>query len=280
MQVRYHLFPCDLLCEMFRAACSTAFDSWVTLPSIDPSITASYPTQLALLGAHQRANARLAHAVLNALHTSHPKLFGHLKDAHIKAGFERARWPGRLSWHKVSIYSPGMETRTLRLLVDGAHNAASAGALTSYLRTLPDTGSDSSSTAVSPQQNPTGSRRPYTFILALSHSPPKTPLSVLSPLLRHGDRVAIVKFVEPVEGMPWVKNVPTEDFFKDARECVGDDGVLYSKPPAPTDNVDRRPGDDLREALRWASEQADVAVLAGSLYLVGDLYRYCNPEDE
>ena len=215
--------------------------------------------------------------MLKALHVSHPKLLGHLEDAHIKAGFERAQWPGRLSWHTISISPSGMESRTLRLLVDGAHNAASAAALASYLRSLPVDPNFSRRSAPS-QPSSAGSRQPYTFIIAMSHSPLKTPLSVLSPLLHPGDRVAIVKFVEPVEGMPWVKNVQTEDLLKDIKACVGDDGVLYSRPPA--DNADSKPGDNLRDALQWASEQADVAVLAGSLYLVGDLYRYCQLGEE
>lgn len=263
---------------MALTACSTPLDSWVSLPSIDPSTTATYHARLTLLGAHQRSNARLAHAVLNALHASHPKLFGHLKDEHIKAGFETARWLGRLSWHAVSVPSAGMEPRILRLLVDGAHNAASAATLASYLCTLSAYGTshDSTPPADLSQQSQAGGRQPYTFILALSHSPPKMPLSVLSALLHPGDRVAVVNFVEPIEGMPWVKNVATGDLLKDAKQCIGDGGLLYVRPSSSADNADSGPGDSLREALRWASEQADMAVLTGSLYLVGDLYKYCD----
>jgi len=57
-------------------------------------------------------------------------------------------------------------TTPLPILVDGAHNPASAHTLGAYISDL---------------QSPTIA--PITYILALSHSPPKTPYDTLTPIL-------------------------------------------------------------------------------------------------
>ncbi|KDQ20258.1 hypothetical protein BOTBODRAFT_62574 [Botryobasidium botryosum FD-172 SS1] len=206
---------------------------------------------LSLQGAHQRENAAVALALIDVLRTHpachFPNIGRQITDEHIRAGLREAKWPGRLEWIHVPITAanPGFT----HLLVDGAHNAASAHTLRSYISSLP-----------LPQSAPT------TFILALSHSASKTPASVLTPLLREGDRVALVRF-SPVAGMPWVHPVDPVEMKETVRSLVGDlEGV-----------VEVIPGGTLAGGLEWAERttpKGGLVVLAGSLYLVADLYRW------
>lgn len=78
-------------------------------------------TRLALEGAHQRDNAAVAAAVLEALG---PR--GFRVDAQaVREGLESVRWPGRLE---------RIRTGDTEILLDAAHNPAGARALASYLR--------------------------------------------------------------------------------------------------------------------------------------------------
>lgn len=77
-------------------------------------------------------------------------------------------------------------------------------------------------------------------------------------------------FSEPVDGMPWVHNVPETELLDAVRELIGDDAQVFS----PSDRQTQKPsGEMIKEAMEWARGFGEVAVLAGSLYLVGDLYR-------
>jgi dihydrofolate synthase/folylpolyglutamate synthase len=94
-------------------------------------VEASTPTRrlpdlrIALLGAHQAANAGVALAVLDAMAERHDIS---VTDAAIRAGFAAARWPGRLE----ALDDP----RFGRVLLDGAHNPAGARALATALADL------------------------------------------------------------------------------------------------------------------------------------------------
>jgi folylpolyglutamate synthase len=202
---------------------------------------------ISLHGEHQLENVSTAVAALDALrsHTSCTSYFPQarfprISDQHIKDGLRRARWPGRLSWHKVSSAS-GKE---LVILVDGAHNAASATSLSAYIDSL-----DSPS-------------RPI-FILSLSHSPAKPPTTTLAPLVRSGDRVILTSF-SPVQDMPWVSPVESREITAAVENLVGPSGQTHTVA-------------DLKTGLARASELAggsqDFIVVAGSLYLVADFYR-------
>ncbi len=83
--------------------------------------------RLALRGAHQRDNAAVAVALLEALgETGFP-----VPDTALRAGLEQARWPARLelfSWRGVEV------------LLDAAHNPAGARALAAYLGEIGWTG--------------------------------------------------------------------------------------------------------------------------------------------
>ena len=76
---------------------------------------------LPLLGEHQKQNAALAIATVNALQDKMP-----IADKAIRTGLEQVHWPGRLQW----VTRDSGRT----ILLDGAHNAAGAGALRAALR--------------------------------------------------------------------------------------------------------------------------------------------------
>jgi dihydrofolate synthase/folylpolyglutamate synthase len=76
---------------------------------------------LALAGAHQRANAAVAAAVLGTLDASGM----HVPAEAVAEGLSHVRWPGRLEWREL----PGGR----QVLLDAAHNPAGAEALASYL---------------------------------------------------------------------------------------------------------------------------------------------------
>ncbi|WOO78947.1 DNA damage-responsive transcriptional repressor RPH1 [Vanrija pseudolonga] len=212
-------------------------------------------THLALPGSHQLDNLSLALTILDVLRNDRralavqPKLSG-LTDERLQAGVQSTRWSGRCSWLKCTDPASGQE---IPVLVDGAHNGDSAATLRSYVDSL----------GISPE-------RPRTFVLSLSSSPGKTPESVLAPLLRRGDRVALVDFTTPVEGMPWVKPVERGEAQAAAAGLVGPTGTVHSMAGSGPAAV--------AEALRWSvsdwpQQGPGLIVVCGSLYLVADAYR-------
>ncbi|KAI0820420.1 Mur ligase [Trametes gibbosa] len=257
-------------------------------------------TLLPLHGEHQLANLQVAAGIISATLT-HPScrksglgLQARITPGTVARGIANTHWPGRLSYHTLSLPSqtPGGSSSTvdLQILADGAHNPASAIALADYLAVL--------------LGKPSSRPLTLTFILALSHSPPKTPAQTLAPLFALRDRLpwgrevrlgaALLGFTPP-EGMPWVRSVPpselraaiialapspgpTIDLWVDTEaspETTG--GEARSKPAA----GEFPPTTPLERALRWAAgrhgqeaagEDA-LVVLAGSLYLVADFYR-------
>lgn len=235
---------------------------------------------LSLNGAHQVDNLSLALTVISTLMThpscvpSMPKSFSERVIKNIQTGIRNATWRGRLSFHQLKLSSP--IPRAITVLVDGAHNPASSETLASYISTL----------VTMLDSNPQARVLRLTYILALSHSPPKTPRETLSPLftLRSSTRlsiqtkVAAVRFTSP-EGMPWVKSVPPSEIAATVRESVPGVGLLVAP-----DEGDIQA--QLESALGWAAagepgipgaEKEDgvqqLVIVAGSLYLVADFYR-------
>jgi folylpolyglutamate synthase len=142
------------------------------------------------------------------------------------------------------------------VLVDGAHNAASAQSLSAYISDLIPTS------------------LPITYILALSKAPQKPPVDTLTPLLRVGAdiSVALVGF-SSVEGMPWVKCVELNEL-RDAILEITPDADIWS--PGGELGVTREGGNEqLAAALEWAASRGGerLVVVAGSLYLIADFYR-------
>jgi folylpolyglutamate synthase/dihydropteroate synthase len=266
-------------------------------PSATP-LRASLP----LHGAHQLDNLATALGVLNALLTRdldvahQPLQFNsRITPETIQAGIEATSWPGRLSFHTIAIRAQeANRVDTLLVLADGAHNPASAETLGAYIKSLLE--------ATHPSPAPPAKPLPITYVLGLSHSPPKTPLQTLGPLLsplRPSDGtsstldvrpgVALLPFTPP-EGMPWVQPVPTPSMRAAVRSLLP--GLAERDIWTPVDAGAEAPGDRdrnraLADALRWAAgrhaalvgdgedgeRMPGLVILAGSLYLVADFYR-------
>ncbi|KAL0069902.1 folylpolyglutamate synthase [Marasmius tenuissimus] len=212
---------------------------------------------LPLHGEHQLDNLALALTIVSLL-ISHPScislgLSARLTPSNVTRGIATTRWRGRLSFHLV-------EKPKLLVLADGAHNPASAETLAQYVHHL---------CGLVKQQRTIW----ITYILALSHSPPKTPIQTLSALLPQPARdahvkfrVAALRFTSP-EGMPWVKSVPPAEI-RDAVRSIDSDTEVWV--------ADESDEAALDHALRWAAtKESDphLVVIAGSLYLVADFYR-------
>jgi len=251
------------------------------LPAFSKPILATLP----LYGEHQLENLGTTASMVSALltHPSCTKMLPHIATRitaeTVARGIQATRWPGRLSFHTVTVHETNQPSQSLTILADGAHNPASSTTLGNFIISLLD--------LCAPQWNAPPITISLTYILALSHSPPKRPSDTLAPLLspsilNHASNVrvkmnvALVEFTPP-EGMPWVKSVPPSEL----RQVVLDaaPGIPTWRPYNGT-SIDKH----LSDALAWAAtrhEQQDVGqngkglvVLAGSLYLVADLYRF------
>ncbi|KAF7365016.1 Mur ligase [Mycena venus] len=214
---------------------------------------------LPLHGEHQLDNLALAVSVVSAvlMDSAWTAIRARFTNAAIARGIRNVEWPGRLSFH--TLNSP-----PLLVLADGAHNPASAKTLGAYISDL---------VTLHRESAPSRSLS-LTYILALSHSPPKTPRETLAPLLpldapqdlQVDVGVALLSFTPP-DGMPWVKSVPPGELQE----------VVKSLAPGTETWVDAtETSGGLRRALDWAAGrggQDGLVVLAGSLYLVADFYR-------
>ena len=265
---------------------SSSFSSLPFRPAVDDAVrpvALSLPcfpdpvlAQLPLRGDHQLDNLGVAATIVSSLLT-HPSCTRRLPFADkitprtIAAGVRSTSWVGRLSFHEVPLSRLGLPSGPtedpLVVLVDGAHNPASASVLASYLSHVL-------------KSTPVGSSEELnlTLLLALSHSPPKTPLQTLTPLLsferltgaKINVRAAALEFT-PVEGMPWVRPVPSSEIRDVIREIGGSDVGLWTPRDGERESV--------TNALLWAHEEQKkqggkgFVCIAGSLYLVADFYR-------
>lgn len=277
----------------------------ISMPCFPEPIRALLP----LHGEHQYHNLGTAAGIINALLT-HPSCPGselelrdRLSPAAIASGVRATRWPGRLSYHTITLPpDPPANPEASRVLVlaDGAHNPASATALAAYLSSM--------------LSNIGSGPLTLTYIFGLSHSPPKTPEQTLGPLFAVREHlsklrairlsVALLSFTQPAR-MPWIQSVPPSDMRKAVESLVPPASVqifedtIEADEPAPaasftdtaakvetdrgTDadrqSVERPPRTEhVERALRWAAsrrrgDEDALVVLAGSLYLVADFYR-------
>ncbi|KXN83088.1 Dihydrofolate synthetase [Leucoagaricus sp. SymC.cos] len=226
-----------------------------------PILSEGIMIEAPLHGEHQLENLATALTTVSALVTNDnpfkEKLLSSLSPTTLINGIENTQWRGRLSFH--TIFTP----RPLSVLLDGAHNPASARTLVNYINQTTSLSTDSSIDLV--------------YILALSHSPPKTPVETLSPLFppnlsdvgtRVKLHVALLDFSRP-EGMPWVKSVAPSELENVIRDLVPNIDLWVA-------GQDAQPGTSLPGALGWAKDRigdAGIVVIAGSLYLVADFYR-------
>ena len=189
---------------------------------------------------HQQVNISLAlESVLQALkHLQRPLNIPRLAQA-----VKETQWQGRLQHLSIEP----ILGRPQNIFLDGAHNVQSAGVLASYVdRHL---------------RMPVA---PVTWIIAVSEG--KNIRDLLSVLLRGGDNLVTVGF-SGVEGMPWVKPTSSAVVASEAQKVVHLDHVEHYAGP-------------VKNALQSAVEisKGGCVVVAGSLYLVSDVFRLLRNE--
>jgi len=296
-----------------------------------PCFPSPLRTLLPLYGAHQLDNLGTALTVINALLTDplceekiksqrNGSTWSTLKDIitpeSVARGIKDTKWPGRLSFHTVHL-PPTSRTPNepppppFLVLADGAHNPASAKTLGAYVTHLISKTFESAKESLIHNKGSTSKpihvNLNITYILSLSHSPPKTPLQTLSPLFPLGiplattdDEISVSTAISvvlprftPPEGMPWIKGVPPTEV-KAVVEELNPDAEVWVVPDVDSPKVENGEEEEsaLEKALRWAAgkrresedserrggggvveQQANLVVLAGSLYLVADFYR-------
>jgi len=186
----------------------------------------------AMKGAYQHENAALAIAALRLL-------AGHgftVDDRSLRAALLSVRWPGRLEFFQLSGDAlrrslPGVEAKSVRFLLDGAHNADGVAKLAATLR-----------------QDYTG--LPLTLLWgAMSDKDIRAGLGALSPLCQRVilTRAAGERAAEPEQLLACM---PADERHK---------AILV-----------RRPAEALAKAVHVAGETG-LVVIAGSLYLLGEL---------
>lgn len=254
--------------------------------------------RLPLKGEHQLKNLGIALAIVSVLlvHSDASSQFQkNITPETIASGVMHTHWPGRLSFHRVSLpLSPVAHheatsttgTSEFLVLADGAHNPASSTTLANFINETLDTRLHSSSSTDGPIT--------LSYILALSHSPPKKAEHTLSPLLttpislfsttespnqrKIRVRIALLRFTAP-DGMPWVRPEPPSKLRSIVSPLLPEAEVW-----AAADNGSD-PAEDLKEALNWVSRERHskdsegLIVIAGSLYLVADFYRLLQSQE-
>jgi dihydrofolate synthase len=210
--------------------------------------------QLPLYGEHQLENLATALGIIECIQAQDnlPKKVTHHS---IERGVLNTRWPGRLNFFQYRR-SP---TQTLTILVDGAHNPSSAIALRAFIDSLHIKSED------------------VCFIVALSHSPPKLPSDTLGEMIRPGNTI-IPTIFSPVEDMPWVTPTKIQDIETACQHILGRTGTILRLPEEQSGRKESTK--HLINALDQAADHSKVAVVAGSLYLIADLFRLVEAEPD
>ncbi|KAI0081591.1 Mur ligase [Panus rudis PR-1116 ss-1] len=249
---------------------------------------------LPLQGKHQLVNMGTALFAVSAIHTVSDNLGtaaymvkSRIDVEAVRRGIQSVEWPGRLSFHtlRLPLTTPQAKEEELLVVADGAHNPASAAVLSEYIDEL-------LSRVLSVPASNQPRRITLTYLLALSHSPPKTPLQTLSPLLppslsksKEGLpntvelklNIACLRFTPP-DGMPWVKSVPPQEL-RQVISSLTPEARVWTPP-----HTEDKPEGQLEEAFEWAYDRLQeegesgklgegLVIVAGSLYLVADFYR-------
>ena len=179
-------------------------------------------------------------------------------------------WPGRLQ----TIHLPPSLTNqpnqsSFTTLLDGAHNPQAAQLLSEYVQLNIRNPSPSSPTDPTPHSQ----QRPITWLLATTQG--KDTHAILSTLISPGDQVVTCEF-GPVDGMPWIQAEICEKLCEVAREILAT-SVSPSGGPSPACTAIKDPRLALQEAVRLTSSVdnggSENLVIAGSLYLAGDILR-------
>ena len=154
-------------------------------------------------------------------------------------------WPGRLQ----DIELASLTNYTSTALLDGAHNVESATVLanTAHARAR---------------------GRPVVWVLAASKGKDLASMFELLLAGRPGDGVIATEF-GAVDGMPWITATSAEDVKTAAAKVLPEESVI----------VERDVSIALKRASVLAEQRDALLVIAGSLYLVGDVLRLVRDAD-
>ena len=184
---------------------------------------------------HQRTNMRCA---VLGLQFAMPEIRPELEIDNLIPELSKVEWPGRLQ----NIVLEPLVSRNKPILLDGAHNTQSAEVLRQYVddKLRPSNGS-------------------VTWVISASRG--KDLEGLFGKLIRPGDNVATTSF-GPVDGMPWITATDATELATSVRSIHGIGQVKEFE-------------GDLHAAIDWGSGVArnGPLVVAGSLYLVSDVFR-------
>jgi dihydrofolate synthase / folylpolyglutamate synthase len=197
--------------------------------------TIRYP--LPLQGAIQLYNSAVAIAALQLLREQGWQI----SDDAIAEGMAKTRWPARLQW---------VEWQGHRLLIDGAHNPASAAVLRQFLdeSAQPTTTTDANSVSVDAPAEAV----PLCTHFVMGMLSTKDHADVFEALLRSGDFLYLAPVPDHSSAQPAELATLAEQVCPTLARCI--------------------PYEDVMAALEAAIANAqpkDVVVLCGSLYLIG-----------
>ncbi len=230
--------------EGFEAGEEAEFEDAAPLTAVDPEeleditlvhMMSTIRYQLPLAGAIQRHNSALAIATIQILREQGWEI---LDDA-IVDGIAKTRWAGRLQW---------IQWGDRQILIDGAHNAASAQVLRDYVEEV--------------AAKAEGRRQEAGVTAATDHVPGSTPNcwvmgmlvtkdheEIFKTLLRSGDSLYLVPVADHQTADPQQLAALATQICPQLRHCTTYDTV--------------------ETALRAATATRDRVVLCGSLYLIG-----------
>ena len=193
---------------------------------------------LPLPGEHQKLNAALALATVEVLQNKIP-----VSEENIRAGLQSVDWPGRLQW----VTLPNGR----RILLDGAHNVAGAKVLREALENIFSTGRDARPARPAEISHPNSDEpaaRPYQMTLILG-------------ILQDKDWRQICEMLAPLASR--IFTVPVSS------ERSANPNQLAAACRAANPSAEISVCDSLHGALEKIPDN-DPAVIAGSLYLVGE----------
>ncbi|CAG8732305.1 14238_t:CDS:1, partial [Racocetra fulgida] len=189
-----------------------------------------------LKGDFQLENAATAVLAIDLLRKTESK-FSTITNDHIKNGIACTQWPGRLQW--VDISNIIKSSKTLQVLVDGAHNPPAAKALRTYV-----------DKQLQLQNKEVTKTCKVCWIFAATEG--KDISKILELLMRNGDSLFAVSFTN-VEGMPWVKSYDPQVIL----DCVNSfEQKVNSKA---VENL----GEALSQAFAGYEKQYQIVVLCG-----------------
>ncbi|HYM82663.1 MAG TPA: hypothetical protein VEY67_00750, partial [Candidatus Dormibacteraeota bacterium] len=202
-------------------------------------------TRVALRGRHQAANVGVADAMLDALDRAG---IAHVPDDARRQGYATARWPGRLELLEV-----GRDGGSVEVLLDGAHNEAGAVALAAALDDL----------------------RPH---LAGGVAKPPAPLTLLMAVMADKDVAAMIRGLASADALRGARVICTTAASPRAlpAEALADRWRQLGPAVGSVEAIPRIE-DGLEAALARA---AGPVVVAGSLYLVGDVRARLAPDPD